>query len=101
MIFYFDDSKNFNEDLERLISTLKRYDNPIVVVPTEKDVMRCEDTYRSKENTFHITFISYDYWLSKKWIVDGEYDHIDFFRVDQFLMSRCYGWKSNCEARKR
>lgn len=93
MIFYFDDSKNFNEDLERLISTLKRYDNPIVVVPTEKDANVCKRNYIEDPNARNITFISYDYWLSKKWIADGDYDHIDFFRVDQFLMSRCYGVK--------
>lgn len=89
MIFYFDDSKNFNEDLDKMVSTLAKCSNPLVVLPTDKDVKTACDSYKDG----NVTFITYDYWLSKKWIADGDYDHIDFFRVDQFLMNRCYGVK--------
>ena len=91
MKIIFDESNDFNKDLDNLVAKLDRFNNPIVVVPKEKDVKRCEDIYGSDKSTSHITFISYDYWLSKKWIADGECDHIDFFRLDQFFMSRSYG----------
>lgn len=85
MKVFFDDSKDFKTDLEKLIEPLNRFNAPLVVLPTDKDVRMASETYEN------VTFITYDYWLSKKWIVDGDYDHIDFFRIDQFFMSRCYG----------
>ena len=91
MKVYFDDTNDFNKDLDNLVCRLDRYDKPLIVFPTEKDVQACKRNYIEDPNTCHITFISYDYWLSKKWIADDEYDHIDFFRMDQFFMSRSYG----------
>ena len=91
MKIYFDSGKSFNEDLDNLVGRLDRYNKPLVVVPTEKDVQACKKNYTEDPNTCHITFISYDYWLSKKWIADDEYDHIDFFRMDQFFMTRSFG----------
>lgn len=100
MLVYFDDNKEFFNDLYKLIEPLDKYAHPLVVVPTEKDVKgaieRCKDGIYK-----HVVFISYDYWLSKKWIADADYDHIDFFRVDQFLMSRAFGIKVGAATIKR
>ena len=101
MKIYFDSGKSFNEDLDNLVSRLYRYDKPLVVVPTERDVQTCKINYIEDPNTCHITFISYDYWLSKKWIADDEYDHIDFFRMDQFFMTRSYGVQVGVGTMKR
>ena len=91
MKVYFDSANDFMKDLDSLVAKLDRFNNPIVVVPTEKDVNACVKAYANDEATKHIIFISYDYWLSKKWIADGNYDHIDFFRMDQFFINRSYG----------
>ena len=90
MKIFFDDNKEFFNDLWRLVERLDKYTAPLVVVPTEKDARiareKCTDgIYKD------VAFISYDYWLSRKWIADANYDHIDFFRMDQFFMSRSYG----------
>lgn len=90
MLVYFDDANDFNNDLNCLLANLETFNKPLVVLPTEKDV-RIATKNHSEDGMSHVTFISYDYWLSKKWLADGEYDHIDYFRVDQFLMSRAYG----------
>ena len=93
MKVYFDDTNDFNKDLENLLKTAKRFDRPIVVVPTEKDVKTIKQNMLNDPSVCHVTFISYDYWLSKKWIADGDYDHIDFFRIDQFFINRSFGVK--------
>ena len=90
MKIFFDDNNDFYKDLDNLVAKQDRYDYPIIVVPTDKDAIQCGMKYSENDNTKHIRFISYDYWLSKKWIVDGDYDHIDFFRADQFFMKKCY-----------
>ena len=90
MKVFFDDSKEFYTDLFKLIEPLDKIKAPLVVLPTEKDVNGAYE--RCKDGIYkHVTFISYDYWLSKKWIADADYDHIDFFRIDQFFIFRCYG----------
>jgi hypothetical protein len=85
MKIIFDSTNDFYKDLDNVIARLDRFNNPLVVVPEEKDVKNCEKRYEDS----HVSFISYDYWLSKKWAGDG-YDHIDFFRIDQFFMSRSF-----------
>lgn len=89
MVFYFDDKGDFIEDLKVLVSKTTHFSNPVIVVPNERDVI----TAKKELVDANVTFISYDYWLSKKWLLDGNYDHFDFFRVDQFFMSRCYNIK--------
>ena len=88
MLVYFDESNDFNKDLEKLLANLDKYSKPLVVLPTDRDVKVAKNKYADKMD--HVTFISYDYWLSKRWLVDANYDHIDYFRVDQFLMSRAF-----------
>ena len=97
MRIYFDDYNDFDKDLSNLIAGLDRFNNPIVVVPTELDVTKAKKEY---ENV-NVTIISYDYWLSKKWILDGEYDHIDFFRIDQFFINKSYGVKCGVGTMRR
>ncbi len=85
MKVFFDDKNDFNLDLEELVKNQGRYKHPLIVVPTEKDAKRSKEKF-SNEN---IDFIDYDTWLSKEWVL-GDYDHIDFFRADQFFMDRCF-----------
>lgn len=85
----FNDTNDFLKDLEHLIAPLDRWNKPLVVVPTIKDVKNAEAEFKDS----HVTFISYDYFLSKKWIADDDYDHIDFARIDQFFITRSYGIK--------
>lgn len=92
---FFDDG-TFTEDLDKLVASSGRWNKPLIVLPLEKDVRKAKINYISDPNTCRITFISYDYFFSKKWIADDEYDHIDFFRVDQFLINKSYG--VNCGA---
>lgn len=86
MKVFFDDKNDFYKDLDNLVKKQNRYSNPIIVVPTDKDAVLCTEKYKEHG----ITFMSYDYWLSKKWLVDGNYDHIDFFRADQFFIKKSY-----------
>lgn len=97
MKIIFDDSIDFLTDLENLTAQLDRWNKPLVVVPTMKDVRNAEAKFEGS----HITFISYDYWLSKKWIVDDNYDHIDFYRIDQFFINKCYGTRVGVGTMKR
>lgn len=97
---FFDDG-TFSDDLDKLVASVDRWDKPIIVLPTKKGVKKAKINYISDPNTCRITFISYDYFLSKKWIADDEYDHIDFFRVDQFLMARSYGTRCGAITIKR
>jgi hypothetical protein len=97
MRLFFDDGKDFNKDLDAVVQRLDRWNNPLVVVPTDKDAGRANELYSGT----NVRFISYDYWLSKRWLVDDNFDHIDFFRVDQFLMSRSYGVKAGCATVRR
>lgn len=87
---FFDDG-TFTEDLDKLVASSGRWNKPLIVLPLERDVKNVHSKYDEK-----FTFISYDYFFSKKWIADDEYDHIDFFRVDQFLINKSYG--VNCGA---
>lgn len=90
MKVFFDDGKDFFSDLWKLIETLDKFKNPLVVVPTEKDAKSA--TEKCKDGVYKfVTFISYDYWLSKKWIADMDYDHVDFFRMDQFFITKSFG----------
>ena len=98
-VFFDDDS--FVKDLDKLVTSVDRWDKPLIVLPTQKDVNKAKVDYISDPNTCRITFITYDYFLSKKWIADGDFDHIDFCRVDQFLMTRSYGVKCGAMTVKR
>ncbi len=100
MRLFFDDGNDFNDDLHAIVSRLDRWEKPLVVLPTDKDAVTATKNYATTELSF-VTFISYEYWLSKKWIADDSYDHIDFVRVDQFLMSRSYGIKVGCATVRR
>lgn len=100
MRLFFDEGKDFNKDLDDVVKRLDRWEKPLVVVPTDKDADRAFEVYSGGEFA-KVKFISYDYWLSKKWIADADYDHIDFFRVDQFLMARSYGVKAGCATVRR
>lgn len=91
MKVFFDDHNSYNEDLDMLVAGTDKYNHPIVVLPSEKDIRYCENNFGKDSNFSHVTFITYDYWLSKKWLADGEYDHIDFFRIDSFLTFRSFG----------
>lgn len=100
MLIYFDDGKEFFNDLWKLIEPLDKFKAPLVVLPTDKDVKVAKE--KCKDGVYKdVAFISYDYWLSKKWIADNDYDHIDFFRVDQFLMNRCFGVKAGVATIRR
>lgn len=90
MIITFDE-KEFFTDLDNLTALQDRYNKPLVVVPTKKDVDAATKRYSGDENTSHITFIDFSYFDSKKWIADDEYDHIDIFRLDQVLIKKAYG----------
>lgn len=87
MIVAFNDS-TFYEDMDRLVAGCDKYDKPLVVLPVERDVAKANDRYMDMP---HITFISFDYFLSRRWIVDDNYDHIDFFRLDKVLKNKTYG----------
>jgi len=100
MRVFFDDDK-FSNDLDKVVAPLDKWNKPLVVLPTEKDVKTAKINYISDPNTCHVTFISFDYWLSKKWIADDDYDHIDFFRVDQAIITRCYGIRTGCMTVRR
>ena len=100
MLVYFDDGKDFNKELNDLVTGLNNCVTPLIVLPTEKDVRTATKEYQGG-NYDYVTFISFDYWLSKKWIADADYDHIDFFRVDQFLMARSFGVKTGVMTVKR
>lgn len=100
MIVFFDDKKDFYEDLNELVARLDKYDHPLVVVPLDKDARQCTKEYGKDENFRHITFISYDYWLSKKWLSEN-YDHIDFFRADQFFIRKSYDVQVGCMTVRR
>ena len=89
MKVFFDDKNDFNKDLEELVKKQDRFLCPLVVVPTDKDVKKAQAKYAGGKYG-NVTFIDYDYWLSKQWVVDADYDHIDFFRADQFFMDRCF-----------
>lgn len=91
MKVYFDDS-NFMEDLAKVMQGCDRWDKPLIVLPTERDVR----TARKEFPDFHGAFISFDYWYSKKWIADDDYEHIDFFRVDNVLKIKSYGVRTGC-----
>ena len=95
MKVFFDDG-NYNDDLDKLVAALDRYNKPMVVLPTEGEVKRARVDYGVETGETHVTFISFEYWLSKKWIADDDYDHIDFFKVDKALSMRCYGVKAGC-----
>lgn len=97
MRIFFDDGK-FVEDLEKVIAPLDKYNAPLVVVATEKDAERAKNAFGDDE---HITFISFDYWYSKKWLADNDYDHIDFFRLDKALAFKSFGIKVGCATIKR
>ena len=95
MKVFFDDG-NYNDDLNKLVAALDRFDKPMVVMPSEGDVKRARREYGVEEGETHVTFISFDYWISKKWVADDDYDHIDFFKVDKALTLRSYGVKTGC-----
>lgn len=95
MKVFFDDG-NYVEDLDKMVASLDRFDKPMVVMPTESEAKRAKNNYSSYSDTCRITFISFDYWISKKWIADDDYDHIDFFKIDKALSMRCYGIKAGC-----
>lgn len=92
----FFDEGTYSDDLDKLVASLDRYDKPMVVMPTEGDAKRAKINYISDPNTCRITFISFEYWISKKWIADDDYDHIDFFKIDKALSMRCFGTKAGC-----
>lgn len=83
------DEKSFLEDLDTLVSGQKRFKNPLVVVPTEKD--KDAATRRYADSGIDVTFIDYAYFDSKKWITDDDYDHIDIFRLDQVVIKKAHG----------
>ena len=96
MKVFFDSQENFMKDLEAILIPLDKFDNPLVVLPTERDTRICTREFGKDDKYKHITFISYEYWLSKKWVADGEYDNIDFFKIDKFLRMRSYGTRVGC-----
>lgn len=93
MKVFFDDKGDFMEDLDALVQKQTKFKTPIIVVPEDNDVATAKRRYEACSDYSHVTFISYNYWLSKQWVVDGDYDHIDFFRIDQFFINRSFGTK--------
>ena len=89
MLFTFDND-TFNHDLDNLVARLDKFNKPLVVLPTERDVKITKENYKTAP-VEHVTFISFDYFMSKKWLADDEYDNIDFFRIDKVLMNKSYG----------
>lgn len=85
MKVFFDDKNDFNLDLDELVKKQGRFQYPLIVVPSERDAKRAAEKYEKSG----VSFIDYDKWLSKEWVV-APYDHIDFFRADQFFMDRCF-----------
>lgn len=90
MVIIFDE-KDFNVDLDTLVARQDRYDKPLIVLPTKKDVQLAKKRYLDDKNFSHITFIDYPYFDSKKWLADDDYDHIDIFRLDQVIIRKAYG----------
>lgn len=85
------DEKEFLTDLDNLVAMQNRYNKPLVVVPTKKDVESATTRYSEDVNSGHLTFIDYSYFDSKMWITDNDYDHIDFFRLDQVVIKKALG----------
>ena len=83
------DEKGFIEDLDTLVRGQKRFKNPLVVLPTDKDVEAAARKYA--DIGFKITFIDYPYFDSRQWITDADYDHIDIFRLDQVVIKKALG----------
>lgn len=90
MIFVFDD-KDFATDLETLVSRQNKYDKPLIVLPTKKDVEFAKKKFLTGDKESKITFIDYPYFDSKKWLTDDDYDHIDIFRLDQVILRKACG----------
>lgn len=89
MLVTFDES-TFRKDLDSMVAHQDRFDKPLVVLPTEKDVKFARNLYGVDPEECHVTFISFDYFYSKKWVADDTYDHIDFFRLDKVLLNRSF-----------
>ena len=90
MVIIFDE-KEFTTDLDTLVAKQDRYDKPLIVMPSKKDVILAKKRYSDDKNFEHITFIDYPYFDSKKWLADDDYDHIDIFRLDQVIIKKAYG----------
>ena len=89
MLVTFDES-TFRKDLDSMVAHQDRYNKPLVVLPTEKDVKYARTTYGQDTEECHVTFISFDYFYSKKGVADDTYDHIDFFRLDKVVLNRSF-----------
>lgn len=87
MIFCFEDGADFNKGLDALVSTQEKWAKPIVVLPKEEDVAAAIIKYENSK----IRFMSYDFWLTKQWLLDDNYDHIDFYRADMFFIGKSFG----------